>query len=120
MDMVFFECAKHVIFDFSTSGAHRLLWFNVIKSASIKIDADYIRDLWAIFRFLISQLQAEKIEVQVGATLGAGFDHFAQELGNHWPPGALIVRTLDISLHYLMDIVNGQFSESVWSDSGQY
>ena len=87
--------------------------FNDIRPASITIDPDYIRDLWAIFRFLISQLEAEKIEEKVGAILGAGFDHSAQEHSNHWLPEALIVLSLDICLHYLMGIINGQLSESV-------
>ena len=49
------------------------------------MDADYSGDLWAIFRFLLSFLEAEKINLKVGAILGTANDHFGQELGDHWP-----------------------------------
>ena len=40
-------------------------------TSPISLDADYSGDLWAIFRFLLSFLEAEKINLKVGAILGA-------------------------------------------------
>ena len=58
---------------------------NASITSPISLDADYSGDLWAIFRFLLSFLEAEKIDLKVGAILGAANDHFGQELGDHWP-----------------------------------
>ena len=54
-------------------------------TSQIPLDADYSRNLWAIFRFFLSYLEAEKIKPKVGAILGDGNDHCGQELGDHWP-----------------------------------
>ena len=68
-------------------------------TSQIPLDADYSRNLWAMFRFFLSCLEAEKIKLKVGASLGAANDHCGQELGDHLPLESFMKRFLHISFH---------------------
>ena len=67
--------------------------------SQIPLDADYSQNLWAIFRFFLSCLEAEKIKLKVGASSGAANDHCGQELADHYPLESSMMLFLHISFH---------------------
>ena len=99
MDVFFFAWQFCFFLDSSTLRACQSFSFYASFISQIPLDADYSRNLWAIFRFFLSCLEAEKIKLKVGVSLGAANDHCIQELGDHWPLESYMKRFLRISFH---------------------
>ena len=99
MDVFFFAWQFCFFFYFSTLKACQSFCIYASFISQIPSDADYSQNLWAIFRFFLSCLEAEKIKHKVGASLGAANDHCGQELGDHYPLVSSMMRFLHISFH---------------------
>ena len=97
MDVFFFEWQFCIFLDLATLRACQSFCIYASFISPIPLDADYSQNLWAIYRFFLSYLEAEKNKHNFGAILGAANDHCGQELGDHLPLESSMMRFLHIS-----------------------